>query len=154
MYFCAVYRAFSYWRIFFFKSIIYINIINHQYNSQEDAWAVCAQIVDCLYKYTVFQAKKSEICPICPIPDVNAHTIGIVFTSSKPIRIEYCFDDVWIKRLRLNGARLNLVMNNWIEFFNRAPMKEGWMSTSVQARTGPAHGLRFVIHLCERGVWY
>ena len=51
--------------------------------------------------------KNSEIHPI---PNVHAHTIGIVFASSKPIGIEYCFDDVWIKRLRLNGAQLN----NWI----------------------------------------
>ena len=64
---------------------------------------VCAQIVDYFYKYTVFRSKNSEIRPIFPIPNVHAHTIGIVFA----IGIEYFFDDVWIKRLRLNGARLN-----------------------------------------------
>ena len=108
-YFPAVYRACAYWHLFFFKPIIYITILNHRYNIQQYAWAVCAQIVDCLYKYTILRAKKSEIrpiCPICPIPNVHAHTIGIVFDSSKPIGIEYCFDAVWIKRLRLNGARL------------------------------------------------
>ena len=76
--------------------------------------------MDCLYKYTVFRAKKSEIRPIRPIrpiPNVDAHTIGIVFASSKPIRIDSCFDDVWIKRLRLNGARLNYWIYWWtIEF--------------------------------------
>ena len=55
---------------------------------------VCAQIVDFLYKYTVFRAKKSEVRPIRPIPNVHVHMIGIVFSSSKPIGIEYCFDDV------------------------------------------------------------
>ena len=116
-YFRAVYRAFAYWHLFFFESIIYITIINHRYNSQQDAWAVCAQIVDCLYKCTVFRAKNSDICPIRPIPNVHAHTIGIVFASSKPIRIGYCFDEVWIKRLRLNGARLNDWIYWWtIEF--------------------------------------
>ena len=94
-----------------------ISIILAVYNSQKYAWEVCAQIVDCLYKYTVFQAKKSEIRPIRPIPNVDAHTIGIVFASSKPIGIDYCFDDVWIKRLRLNGARLNDWIYWWtIEF--------------------------------------
>ena len=53
--------------------------------------------MDCLYKYTIFWEKQSEIRPIRPIPNVHAHTIGIVFASSKPIGIEYCFDDVWIK---------------------------------------------------------
>ena len=63
--------------------------------------------------------KKSVIRPICPIPNVHAHTIVIVFASSKPIGIDYCFDDVWIKRLRLNGARLNDWIYRWtIEFFN------------------------------------
>ena len=70
--------------------------------------------MDCLYKYTVFRAKKSEIRRICTIPNVNAHTIGIVFASSKPIGIEYCFYDVWIKRLRLNGARLKDWIYWWI----------------------------------------
>ena len=84
---------------------------------KKDAWAVCAQIVDYLYKYTVFRAKNSEICPIRPIPNVHAHTIGIVFASSKPIGIGYCFDDVWIKRLRVNGAQLNDWIYWWtIEF--------------------------------------
>ena len=96
-YFRAVYHAYAYWNLFFLKSIIYITILNHRYNSQQDAWAICAQIMNCLYKYTVFRAKKSEIRPIRPIPNVHAHTIGIVFASSKPIEIEYCFDDVWIK---------------------------------------------------------
>ena len=63
-------------------------------------WIVCS----------VFRAKNSEIRPIRPIPNVHAHTIIIVFASSKPIGIEYCFDELWIKCLRLNGARLN----NWI----------------------------------------
>ena len=62
--------------------------------SHTHAMFVCAQIVDCLYKYTVFRVKKSEICLIRPIPNVHAHTIGIVFASSKPIGIEYYFDDV------------------------------------------------------------
>ena len=91
-YFCAVYLACAYWHIFFLQSIIYITILNHRYNSQQDAWAVCAQIVDCLYKHTVFRAKSLEIrpiCSICPIPNVHAHTIGIVFASSKPIIIEH-----------------------------------------------------------------
>ena len=102
---------------FLFKSIIYITILNHLYNSEQDAWAVCAQIVDCLYKYTAFWAKKSVILPICLIPNAHAHTIGIVFASSKPIGIEYSFDDVWIKRLRLNSARLNDWIYWWtIEF--------------------------------------
>ena len=70
MYFRAVYRACAYWHLFFFKSVIYITILNHRYNSQQYALDVCAQIVDCLYKYTIFQAKKIEICPIRPIPNV------------------------------------------------------------------------------------
>ena len=53
--------------ISFFKSIIYITILHHRYNSQKDALAVYAQIVDCLYKYTVFRAKHSKIRPIRPI---------------------------------------------------------------------------------------
>ena len=115
--FRAVYRACSYWNLFFFLSIIHITILNHRYNSQQDAWAVCAQILDCLYKYTVFRAKKLEIRLILPIPNVHAHTIGIVFASSKPIGIEYCFDDVLIKCMRLNGARLNDLIYLWtIEF--------------------------------------
>ena len=90
------------------------------------------------------RAKKLEIRPIRPIPNVHAHTIGIVFASSKPIGIDYCFDDVWIKRLRLNVAQLNDWIYWWtmefiqFNFFNRAPMKEGRMSMSVRARTGPA----------------
>ena len=119
-YFRAVYRACAYWHLFFFKSIIYITILNHRYNSQQDAWAVCAQIVDFLYKYTVFRAKKSEIRPIHqirPISNVHAHTIGIVFSPSKPIGIKYCFDDMWNKRLRPNGARLKDWIYWWtIEF--------------------------------------
>ena len=79
---------------FLFLSIIYITILNHQYNIQQDAWAVYDQIVDCLYKYTVFREKNSDIRLIRPIPNVHAHTIGIVFASSNPIGIEYCFDDV------------------------------------------------------------
>ena len=51
--------------------------------------------------------KNSEIRPIRPIPNVHADTIGIVFASYQPIGIEYCFDDVLIKRLRINGALLN-----------------------------------------------
>ena len=77
-YFRAVYRACAYWHLFFFESIIYITIINHRYNSQQDAWVVCAQTVDFLYKYTVFRAKKLNIRPIRPIPNVHAHTIGMV----------------------------------------------------------------------------
>ena len=49
-YFRAVYRACAYWHLFFFKSMVYITILNHQYNNQQDALAVCAQIVNCLYK--------------------------------------------------------------------------------------------------------
>ena len=78
---------------------------------------VCAQIVEYLYKYTVFWTKNSELRLIRPIPNVHVHRIGIVFASSKPIGIENCFDDVWIKRLRLNGARLNDWFYWWtIEF--------------------------------------
>ena len=55
--------------------------------------------------------------PIRPIPNVHAHTIGIVFASSKPIGIEYFFDDVWIKSLLFNGACLNDWIYWWtIEF--------------------------------------
>ena len=82
-------------------------------NGSVDFCDVCAQIVDCLYKYIVFQAKKSGIRPIFLIPNVHAHTIGIVFA----IGIEYCFDDVWTKRLCLNGARLDDWIYWWtIEF--------------------------------------
>ena len=50
-------------------------------------WIVCTNTLSS-------EQKKSEIRPIRPIPNVHAHTIGIVFASSKPIGIEYCFDDV------------------------------------------------------------
>ena len=129
--FRAVYRACAYWRHFFFKSIIYITILNHRYNSQKDALAVYAQIVDCLYKYTVFRAKKSEIRPIRPIPIVHPHTIGIVFASSKPIGIEYCCDDVWIKRLCLNGARLN----DWIYWWRIEFIQSIFQSRTNKRRT-------------------
>ena len=128
-YFRAVYRACAYWHLFFFKSIIYITILYHRYNIQQYAWAVCAQTVDCLYKYTVFRAKKLDIRPIRPIPNVHAHTIGIVFASSKPIVIEHCFDDVWIKRLRLNSAQFN----DWIYW---------WMIEFIQFNFSIAHRWR------------
>ena len=50
---------------------------------------------------------------IRPIPNVHAHTIGIVFASSKQIGIEYCCDEMWIKSLRLDGAQLNDCIYWW-----------------------------------------
>ena len=118
----------------FFKWIFCIIILNHKYNSQQYAWAVCDQIVDCLYKYTVFRAKNPKNRPIRPISNVHANTIGIVFASSKPIKIEYCFDDVWINCLRLNGARLNDWIYLWtIEFIQfNFPIAHRWRKDGCQ----------------------
>ena len=105
-YFRAVYRGCAYWHLFFFYQSITLpsSTINTIANKMPGPfapplWIVCTNTPSS-------EQKKSEIRPIRPIPNVHGHTIGIVFT----IGIEYCFDDMWIRRLRLNGAQLN----DWI----------------------------------------
>ena len=113
-YFRAVYRGCAYWHLFFFYQSITLpsSTIDTIANKMPGPFAPKLWIV-----CTNTPSSGEKKLEIRPIRNVHAHTIGIFFASSKPIRIEYCFYDMWIKRLRLNGARLNDWIYWWtIEF--------------------------------------